>query len=72
MKQYLMMCNESGMQVMQFLFKEQGVQFLEIQGMAMAGNNVNILVTPILPPVTPMPQAVETLPPPPPEVEIVE
>ena len=55
MKQYLLMCNEQGMQVMKYLYKEQGIQFLEVQGMAMAGNNVNLMVTPILPPLPPMP-----------------
>ena len=69
MKQYLMMCNEQGKSILEFIYKDQAVQFLEVQGMTMAGNNVNIIVTPIQPPLPPMPTSEEPLPPPPPEEE---
>lgn len=54
MKQYLLMCDENGYEQLKSLFKPESIQFLEVQGMNMQGGNVNVLVTPILPPVTPM------------------
>ena len=53
MKQYLLMCDDSGMQAIKQVCNDT-VQFLEVQGMTMNGTAVNILVTPILPPVNPM------------------
>jgi hypothetical protein len=53
-KQYLMMTDESGMELMQKVFSNLAIRYLEVQGMNMQGGGVNILVTPILPPVTPM------------------
>jgi len=45
----------------------EAIQFLEVQGMPMQGNAYNVMVTPVEPPLTPMP--IPTPPPPPPVVE---
>ncbi len=68
-KQFILLCDEVGMLKLQDVFKENTVQFLEVQGLNLnAENKLNILVTPVLPPVTPaiiqpitppMPQAPE-------------
>ncbi len=56
MKQYLMLCDEVGMAQLKAIFRSEAVQFLEVQGMGLNGaNQTNILVTPIIPPVNPMP-----------------
>lgn len=50
MKQYLMLCDERGMEILRSVF--QNIQFLEVQGMNMSpANQFNLLVTPIIPPV---------------------
>ncbi len=55
MKQYLMLCDDSGMELFKKLFSTTTIQFLEVQGMSIQGNpNVNIMVTPVVPPITPM------------------
>ncbi len=53
-KQYLLICDDNGKAAVEKICNNT-VQFLEVQGMTMNGTNVNILVTPILPPVNPMP-----------------
>ncbi len=53
-KQYLLICNEVGMALLNNLFKSEAIQFLEVQGMSVSTGNVNLLVTPIIPPVNPM------------------
>ena len=51
-RQFLMICDDAGMQNLKEVFKENTVQFLEIQGMNVNGENkFNILVTPVNPPV---------------------
>ncbi len=55
MKQYLMMCDERGMEVLKNSFRSETVQFLEVHGMLMQGNTHNALLTPILPPINPVP-----------------
>jgi len=56
MKQYLLLCDEAGIDALKAVFRPESVQFLEVQGMGVAaGNQFNILVTPVLPPVNPMP-----------------
>ncbi len=61
MKQYLLLCDEQGMNVLKHAFKESTVQFLEVQGINLnAENKLNLLVTPVIAPVTPA-----TLPQPP-------
>jgi hypothetical protein len=53
-KQFLLLCDESGMQTLKNVFKDNVVQFLEVQGMNLNNENkLNLLVTPINPPVTP-------------------
>lgn len=53
-KQFLLLCDEVGMYKLQDVFKEGTIQFLEVQGLNLnAENKLNILVTPVLPPVTP-------------------
>lgn len=52
MKQFLMICDEKGIEVLKNAFKGECIQFLEVQGMGMGpGNAYNLLVTPILPPI---------------------
>lgn len=61
-KQYILICDEAGMESLSKTFKSETVQFLEVQGMIANGaNNFNVLVTPIIPPLNPavIPQAVE-------------
>lgn len=54
MKQYLMMCDDRGVEILKALFRPEMVQFLEVQGMAMSPNNTHtLLVTPVLTSVTP-------------------
>lgn len=72
-KQFLLLCDEIGMTNLQDVVKEGTIQFLEVQGLNLnAENKLNILVTPVLPPVTPaiiqpisapQPQAPEAVPP---------
>ena len=50
MKQYLMMCNEDGMNRLKRVLND-AVEFLEVQGMATGNNLYNLLVTPIIPPI---------------------
>jgi len=52
-KQYLMMIEESNMALIKQVTMGLGIQFLEVQGMGMAGGSNNVLVTPIHPPVPP-------------------
>ncbi len=53
-KQYLMLCDDMGMEALKRVFKECTVQFLEVQGMNLnAENRINLLVTPVLAPVPP-------------------
>jgi len=49
------MCEDSGMETLKQVFRSETMQFLEVQGMIMNGTAVNVLVTPIIPPVNPMP-----------------
>lgn len=57
MKQYLMLCDEAGINSLKAVFRPESVQFIEVQGMGVdAGKQFNILVTPVLPPVNPMPE----------------
>ncbi len=52
MKQYLMICDERGMEILKNAFRQESVQFLEVQGMNMGETNqFSLLVTPVLPPV---------------------
>ena len=54
MKQYLMICDDRGIQQLRAMFNPECVQFLEVNGMPLGNNNAyNLLVTPILPPVNP-------------------
>ena len=53
-KQFLMLCDDAGMESLKSVFKENTVQFLEVQGMNLNGENkLNLLVTPVLAPVPP-------------------
>lgn len=63
-KQYLLICDEPAMEKLRGFFGPLNVEFLEVQGMNVAQGNVNVLVTPILPPVNPMPMPVMPTPPP--------
>lgn len=64
MKQYLLICDESGMAHLKKVFSASGIQYLEVQGMPLGGNaNAHALVTPMIPPVTPMPIPVIEQPP---------
>lgn len=51
MKQYLLVCDETTMTKLDGLL---GLQFIEVQGMNVPNQNVNVLVTPIIPPVPPV------------------
>jgi len=53
-KQYLMMIEEATLPLIKQALLGLSIQFLEVQGMNVQ-NGVSILVTPILPPVNPMP-----------------
>ncbi len=49
-KQYLLLCGEQAKAALEAVLK--GVEFLEVQGMNLNGENkLNILVTPVIPPV---------------------
>ncbi len=48
MKQYLLLVNESVMSNFKAIMP--GIEFLEVQGLQNEGWNVNMLVTPIIPP----------------------
>ncbi len=63
-KQYLLLCDDNGKTMLEKAMRSECVQFLEIQGMTMSGNGYNILVTPVLPPVNPMPVPPPPAPPP--------
>lgn len=65
MKQYLLIFDENTKDFFESVCPK--LQFLEIQGMTMNGNTHNVLVTPILAPVNPMPVPEPTQLPPPPE-----
>ncbi len=56
-KQYLLMCDDRAKPLLERLLCADSIQFLEVQGMTMNGNAYNVLVTPVLPPVNPMPVA---------------
>ncbi len=51
MKQYLMLCDETGMEKLVGVFRES-IQFVEVQGMATENQSYNVLVTPVIPPVS--------------------
>lgn len=51
MKQYLLVCDETAMSKLDIFL---GLQFIEVQGMNVPNQNVNVLVTPIIPPVSPL------------------
>ncbi len=51
MKQYLMLCDETGMEKLVAVFRES-IQFVEVQGMATENQSYNVLVTPVIPPVS--------------------
>ena len=55
MKQYLMLCDEKSVEILKAVFRSEALQFLEVQGMVKQGNAYNALLTPIIPPVNPMP-----------------
>lgn len=53
-KQFLLICDEIGLEVLKRAFREDCIQFLEVQGMNLNGENkINLLVTPVNPPVPP-------------------
>lgn len=53
-KQFLMLCDETGMMDLKSVFREGTIQFLEVQGLSLnTDNKLNLLVTPVLPPVPP-------------------
>lgn len=73
MKQYLMLCDEVGLEKLQAIFKPESVQFLEVQGMPVGtSNQYNLLVTPVIAPVNPMGPITPPVPTPEPEVSPVE
>lgn len=48
MKQYVMICEESNMNLLRTIFRDGLFQFLEVQGMSMGEEGkFNVLVTPI-------------------------
>lgn len=52
MKQYLLLVDDVGMSTLKSAIPS--IQFLEVQGMDVGNNNsIKLLVTPVLPPVTP-------------------
>ena len=61
MKQYLLLCDEVGKALLENILSNK-IQFLEVQGMNMQGGQANVLVTPIIPPVTPMVTAEDIIP----------
>ena len=47
-KQYILLCEESGMEMLSKVFKSDVLQFLEVQGMSVDSSiPVSVLVTPI-------------------------
>jgi hypothetical protein len=55
MKQYLMLCDENGLQYLRAILRPETIQFLEVQGMNVGTDNkFNVLVTPVLAPVPPV------------------
>lgn len=54
MKQFMLICNQDMLPHLQALFG-LSIQFLEIQGMNVPNQNVNVIVIPTIPPVNPMP-----------------
>ncbi len=66
-KQYLLLCDETGMEMLKGFLLPEAIQFLEVQGMPMHGSPHNVMVTPVLPPLNQMP--IPTLPTAPPAVE---
>ncbi len=53
MKQYLLLCGEEGKERLEKIFNTT-VEFLEVQGMNLNGENqYNLLVTPVNPPLMP-------------------
>ncbi len=53
-RQYIMICTEEGLEILGKVFKTEAIQFLEVQGMNLNGqNNYNLLVTPVIPPLNP-------------------
>lgn len=53
-RQFLLICDEAGMKTLESAFKSETIQFLEVQGMNLNGENkLNLLVTPVLSPVPP-------------------
>lgn len=68
MKQYLMLCDERSMAVLQQTFRPECVQFLEVQGMDTGpGTAFHMLVTPVIPPVPLAARAILDVPTPPSE-----
>lgn len=55
MKQFLMLCDENGKAILEKVFHEKSVQFLEVQGMQAGQTAFNILVTPTLTPASMQP-----------------
>ena len=67
MKQYLLLCDEAGIEALKAVFRTETIQFLEVQGMGLyQSNKFNILVTPVVAPIN---QAVIELPEQPPVQE---
>ncbi len=63
MKQYLMLCDEKGMEVLKSAFRPECVQFVEVQGMNIGSTNqFNVLITPIIPAITQAVLPVEPIP----------
>ena len=53
-KQYVLVVDEVGMEALNAFIKTGYIKYLEIQGLNLnAENKFNILMTPVLPPVTP-------------------
>lgn len=51
-KQYILICSEEAVKTLDSVLK--GLEFLEVQGMNLNGENkLNLLVTPVIPPVNP-------------------
>ena len=51
-KQFILICGEEAMKTLESVLK--GVEFLEVQGLNLNNENkLNLLVTPVIPPVTP-------------------
>jgi hypothetical protein len=54
MKQYMLICDENTVKDLEACFKPGLFKLIEIQGMTVPEQNVNVLVTPVVPPVPPM------------------